>query len=137
MKKKKHLPRPEFQLIKIRWVIGSVKVLIKKLKILNQVIPNSEISYIGQYVRIVCALSNAFRPPKVSNMPSDMIMAKHMLHLVYKITSSQEKVKREFWSRKTAIWHLINVEAYTDFPKLILVVHPRFCEIIYNNNHHL
>lgn len=41
---------------KIRWVVESVNGLIKSWKMLTQVFPNSQIPYVGDYVRIVSAL---------------------------------------------------------------------------------
>jgi len=45
---------------KIRWIVESVNGLIKTWKMLANVFPNTQIPYIGDYVRIVSALCNAY-----------------------------------------------------------------------------
>jgi len=66
----------------IRWVVEAVNGLLKKWKHLSQVVPNSQIPYIGDYVRIVAAICNAYRPPRVkASSQDDQIIAQRMLSL--------------------------------------------------------
>ena len=50
---------------KIRWVVESANGRIKQWRALRHVIPNSQVPFIEDYVRIVCAICNAYRPPLV------------------------------------------------------------------------
>lgn len=79
-----------------------------------------QIPYIGEYVRIVCALCNAFRPPRVTNKPEDKTIAQRMLQLVSQPNHLQELIEREGWARKRVIWELLSVDNLSDFPKLTL-----------------
>ncbi|KMQ84353.1 hypothetical protein RF55_17906 [Lasius niger] len=53
------------------------------------------IPYVGNYMRIVSALCNAFRPPRTSDDPNDMIIAERMLRLSQMPNLLQERVERE------------------------------------------
>jgi len=64
----------------IRWVVEVVNGLLRTWKMLSQVIPNSQIPYIDDFVKIVAALCNAYRPPRVeASSPDDEIIAHRML----------------------------------------------------------
>jgi len=66
----------------VRWIVEAVNGLIKRWKALGQVMPNSQIPLIGDFVRIVCAICNAFRPPRVKKNDEQEIVAERMLRLV-------------------------------------------------------
>lgn len=105
---------------KIRWVIEAVNCLFKMWKALDHVFPNSQIPYIGEYVRIVSAFYNAFRPPRVTDSPSDVIIAERMLRLSRMPNVLQQRVEREGWSRKRVMWQLMDADTLSDFPKLTM-----------------
>jgi len=89
---------------KIRWIVESVNGLIKTWKMLTNVFPNTQIPYIGDYVRIVSALCNAYRPPRVQvTSPHDEIIAQRMLASSKKPNDLQKKVEDKRWLRKTTI----------------------------------
>ncbi|XP_053391975.1 uncharacterized protein LOC128554692 [Mercenaria mercenaria] len=52
---------------KVRWVVESSNGRIKHWKLLNDVMQNSLVPYIGDFTRIVCAIINKFRPPLVTD----------------------------------------------------------------------
>src|SRR5277367_3696956 len=81
---------------KIRWVIESANGRVKKWKALDHVMPNSQIPYIGDYVRIVCALCNAYRPPLV-DVSSDEDLAEKMLDKLKSKNNLQDQVFTEGW----------------------------------------
>ena len=64
---------------KIRWVVEAVNGLIKIWKALDNTFPNHQIPYIGDHVRIVCALCNAFRPPRVKDKSEDETMRPYVI----------------------------------------------------------
>lgn len=51
---------------KIRWVVESANSRIKQWKYLRHVLPTSQIPYIGDFIRIVCAICNRYMKP-ISN----------------------------------------------------------------------
>lgn len=76
--------------------------LIKTWKALDKVFPKSQIPCIGDYVRIIAAICNAFRSPRVSSDPDDHIIAERMLRLSKK-SNLQQIVEQEGWSRKNSL----------------------------------
>lgn len=106
---------------KIRWVVESVNGMIKQWKMLGQVIPNTQIPYIGDYVRIVSALCNAYKPPrKQAASADDQIIAQRMLALSKKENTLQKRVESNGWNRKTVIWEELVAESLEDFPQLTM-----------------
>lgn len=64
---------------KIRWAVESANGRLKTWKFLANVVTNTQVPFIGDYVRIVASLINAFRPPLSKNSPTDSTVAKRML----------------------------------------------------------
>ncbi|GFX76122.1 DDE Tnp4 domain-containing protein [Trichonephila clavipes] len=58
----------------ILWVVEAVNSQIKNWRALNNIIPNVQISYIGDYVKIVCVILNAFHPARLNNIEDDNII---------------------------------------------------------------
>jgi len=48
---------------KIRWIVESVNGRIKQWKFLQNVVPNTQIPFIGEYVQLICALCNKYLTP--------------------------------------------------------------------------
>ena len=51
---------------KVRCVVESANGRIKQWKALSNVMSNTQIPFIGDYIRIVCALCNAFPQPLIT-----------------------------------------------------------------------
>ncbi|CAF3180128.1 unnamed protein product [Rotaria sp. Silwood2] len=64
---------------KIRWVVESAHARIKHFKWLNQTIQNSTIPQVRDYLRIACALVNAYRSSAISSFMNDDIIVTKML----------------------------------------------------------
>ncbi|CAC5380048.1 unnamed protein product [Mytilus coruscus] len=64
----------------IRWVVESANARIKKFKYLDRVLPTNQVPFIGDYIRIVCAISNKYLPPlsKATNEDEDINLATQM-----------------------------------------------------------
>ena len=77
---------------KVRWVIESTNGRIKQWRALSNVLPNTQIPFAGNYVRIVCSLCNAFRPPLVTSLESDAVVAKRMMTLANSDNKLHQKV---------------------------------------------
>ena len=61
---------------KIRWAIESANGRLKKWKFLDNVVPNTQVRFIGDYVRIVGSLINAFRPLLSTDTENDLEISK-------------------------------------------------------------
>ena len=105
---------------KVRWVVEAINGLIKTWKAFNNVFPNIQIPYIGDYVRIVCAICNAFRPRRIRDNPDDNLIAERMLRLASQPNHLRERVEEKRWAKKKASWLPITQESLPDFPRLTL-----------------
>lgn len=106
---------------KIRWVVESVNGLLKQWKMLAQVVPNTQIPYIGDFVRITSALCNAYKPPrKQAASEDDYVIARRMLALSKKENCLQKYIESNGWLRKTVIWKELEATSVEDFPRLTL-----------------
>lgn len=103
---------------KVRWVVESVNGRIKKWKALSNTMPNTQIPYIGDYVRIVCSICNAFRPALVTSPESDEVIAKRMMAQAKNPNKLQCTVVANGWDKKRVIWEKINESELNDFPEL-------------------
>ncbi|GFY08436.1 DDE Tnp4 domain-containing protein [Trichonephila clavipes] len=68
----------------IHWVIEAVNGQLKNRRALNNNVPNVQIPYIGDYVKIVCEILNAFHPARFNNMEDENVIAQQMLDIVKK-----------------------------------------------------
>ncbi|XP_052284368.1 uncharacterized protein LOC127880908 isoform X1 [Dreissena polymorpha] len=67
---------------KIRWVVESTNGRLKTWTYLARTMPNTQVPFIGDYVRIVGAICNRFRPALSSgDSDQDKIVAERMLYL--------------------------------------------------------
>ena len=104
---------------KVRWVVESANGRIKQWKALSNVMPNSQIPYIGDYVRIICATCNAFKPPLFQTSEEDDIVAKRMLALSKLPNQLKQQVEANGWdTRVKTQWKVIDEADLTDFPQL-------------------
>ena len=104
---------------KVRWVVESANGRIKQWKALSNVMPNSQIPYIGDYVRIICATCNAFKPPLLQTSEEDDIVAKRMLALSKLPNQLKQQVEANGWdTRVKTQWKVIDEADLTDFPQL-------------------
>lgn len=114
-----HTEANESRLVtKVRWVVESANGRIKQWKTLGHVLPNTLIPVVGDFVRIVCAICNAFRPPLASDSPNDLIIAERMLALSKCPNKLQIQVEKEGLARKRAIWVKLDEASLPDFPQL-------------------
>lgn len=66
---------------KIRWAVefANNKLKTRCCFFLANVVTNNQVPLIGDYVRIVASLINAFRPPLYEKYPTDPTVAKRVL----------------------------------------------------------
>ena len=107
---------------KVRWVVESANGRIKKWKFLDNVLPNSYLPFIGEYVAIVAAMCNAFRPDFVKQDTEDITVAEEMLKRAQTETNKvQKRVTREGLLSKRVLFEDISDDAACaryNFPQL-------------------
>ena len=105
---------------KVRWVVESVNGRAKQWKMLDKVVPNILVPNIGDFVRIVCALINKFRPPIVSSSESASLVAQKMLEkskLPNQLMLYLEQ--NSLFNKRSVLSNLSQLEL-TDFPTINL-----------------
>ncbi|XP_076107099.1 uncharacterized protein LOC143075538 [Mytilus galloprovincialis] len=81
---------------KIRWVVESANGRIKTWVFFNHVMPNSQIPYIGDYLRIVCSICNKYFKPLSSGDPEeDQLLGCKMIYLSKQNNLLKEKIESE------------------------------------------
>ncbi|XP_069130365.1 uncharacterized protein [Argopecten irradians] len=106
---------------KIRWVVESVNSRIKQWKYLANIVPNTQIPYIGDYVRLICAICNKYKGPLSAGNPDDdqILAAKMKVCPEKKKNVLQERVTEEGLDRKTHAWKKLDAaDAVPDFPSM-------------------
>ncbi|XP_062580526.1 uncharacterized protein LOC134242456 [Saccostrea cucullata] len=103
---------------KVRWVVESANGRIKKWKALDQVFPNCQIKWIGDSVRIVCAIVNAFRPPLVCEENNDIALANTMKVLSRTSNELQKRVEKEKLASRRVVWTEMSQDCLQNFPRL-------------------
>lgn len=83
-------------------------------------LPTNQVPYIGDYVRIVCAISNKFSPPlnPTYNTEEDMCLGAKMLHLSKQVNHLKAHVEDNNLHRRSAIWKTTSEHSVPDFPRL-------------------
>lgn len=77
------------------WAVGSVKARIKTWKYFDKVVPNVDILNLKEYLRIVCAICNKFKPPLITSVDEHCDIARRMLEKVCQPNYLQEKVNQD------------------------------------------
>lgn len=103
-----------------RWVVESVNGQLKKWKALDQVFPNNQIPFIGDYVRMVSALCNAFSPARVQDSSDDSEKAARMKECFGKMNELKDFVENNRLAQRTVIWENVTDESVPDFPRLTI-----------------
>ncbi|XP_034316546.2 uncharacterized protein [Magallana gigas] len=92
---------------KIRWVVEAANARIKRWKYLAHVLPTNQVPFIGDYVRIVCALSNRYcKPLSTGSEDEDMALACKMRYLSTKVNSLQTFVEENCLDKKSVKWEV-------------------------------
>lgn len=111
-------------IFKIRWVVVSDNVRIKRFKYLDHVMPNSQVPFIGDFVRIVSVLSNKYSPsptPSQFTLPNGKERGTGYKH-VGTVPENQRFKKygggKEFLNRKVKVWKSVDACDISNFPRL-------------------
>ena len=107
-------------LLQIKWVVESANARIKRYKYLDRVMPNSQIPYIGDFVRIVCALTNKYMPPLSSpaSVEQDQTVAARMLTQCGKVNALKEIIEEKKLPKRGKCWKSAEDMPLEDFSKM-------------------
>jgi len=98
-------------------VVEAANARIKRWKYLAHVLPTNQVPYIGDYVRIVCALANMFFPPINQTQDSDTLLATQMRDRLSGNLSLQSFIEDNgLDKRNKSNWDI--VEHVEDFPRM-------------------
>lgn len=100
----------------VRWVVEAANGRIKRWKFLSHVVPNTQIEYIGDYVKIVSGLCNKYRPDFISGDGGDEV-AEQMKARVSLANHVQSRVEKGALSSRGGHWKPLN-STEVDFPVL-------------------
>ncbi|XP_062618934.1 uncharacterized protein LOC134280537 [Saccostrea cucullata] len=104
---------------KLRWVVESVNGRIKTWNYLDRTIPNSQIPHIGDYVRIISAICNKFRPDVSTGLESDLSTAAKMRFLSKEVNVLKEYVETNGLDKRQVRWRKIDAsDTSIAFPQL-------------------
>ena len=91
----------------IRWVVEAANARIKRWKYLAQVLPTNQVPYIGDYIRIVCAISNRYcKPLSTGNEDEDLMLASKMRYLSTKVNSLKLFVEENSLDKRSVNWEV-------------------------------
>ncbi|CAG2205759.1 unnamed protein product [Mytilus edulis] len=105
---------------KIRWTVESVNARIKTWKYFDKVVPNIDILNLKEYLRIVGAICNKFKPPLITSVEEHCDIARSMLEKSKQPNLLQERVlKDKALGKRSREWvPLHDCKHYDNFPKL-------------------
>lgn len=98
-------------------MVESANARLKSWRYLDKVLPNSQIPNIGDFVRIVCALINKFRPPLRKDSIEDQATAAKMIYLAKQSNAVQQRIETEGLDSRACKWVKMN-ESNANFPTL-------------------
>uniref|UniRef100_K1RHE5 Uncharacterized protein n=1 Tax=Magallana gigas TaxID=29159 RepID=K1RHE5_MAGGI len=94
---------------KLRWVVESVNGRLKTWNYLSRTIPNTQIPHIGDYVRIVSAICNKFRPDLSTGIEEeDVAMAAKMRFLANGVNELKDYVETSGLEKRSIRWKKID-----------------------------
>ena len=104
----------------LRWVVESTNARIKRFKWFNQVIPNSSLPFLQDFICILTALLNFFHVPMINPSPYDDETIRHMNSLRKESNDLQTYLNNNDLTRNS-IWNVININLLIQtFPQLSL-----------------
>lgn len=105
---------------KIRWVVESSNARIKRWRYLDRTLPTNQIPFVGDYVRIVCALSNKFFPPlsRSHSIDEDEADAAKMLYLSKQVNNLQQFIEVNGLHRRPTQWQPVPECGIQNFPTM-------------------
>lgn len=96
--------------MQVRWVVEAVNSRIKRWRYLDHILPNTQIPYIGDFVRIVCAITNKYFIDinQTKDCDEDIALAQKMLQLSTQTNSLEHFIEEHQLDRGTSKWEAID-----------------------------
>ena len=66
---------------KVRWVVEAANTQIEQFTFLANIVPNSSLPHLAQYLSIVCSIINRYRSPMKHSSVEDTVIADQMISL--------------------------------------------------------
>ena len=105
----------------VRWVVESANARLKRWKYLDQVLPTNQVPFIGEFVKLVCAISinRFFRDSSITtDSEEDTLLAAKMLHLPKQVNSLKEYVEENGLDNRSAKWKDVSEVELAGFHEL-------------------
>lgn len=98
----------------------SANARIKSWKYLDHVMPTNQVPFVGDYIRIVCSISNKYFPDLnvSSDSEEDVRLAAKMLYLSKQVNALKTHVEDNTLDKRSANWKTITEGDLNDFPRL-------------------
>ncbi|GFT04310.1 DDE Tnp4 domain-containing protein [Trichonephila clavipes] len=85
----------------IRCLVVVANGQLKNWRALNNIIPNVQMQYIGDYVKTVCSILNAFHPARLNNIEDNNVIALQVLGLVKTPNYLNKQLKKMAGKKKS------------------------------------
>ncbi len=105
---------------KLRWVVESVNSRLKRWKFFKGTISAKNLHKIRPYLRIICAILNAFRGPLTTDHPTDASMVEQMVYASKQQNSFADKCLTVYVATEASKWIRLGPTDLPDFPKLTI-----------------
>ena len=104
---------------KIRWIVESINGRLKQWRFFDKVVSNHYIPHIGEFLRIIAAISNKYRTPPAS-FQCDVQIAEEMLQKTTQGNHVKTMIENEGLLNKRSVYTEINSSSdlLKDFPVL-------------------
>ena len=107
-------------IFQVRWVVESANARIKRWKYLDQVLPTNQVPFIGDFVKIVCAISNKYFPDLsvTKDSDEDSRLAAKMVQMSKEINTLKTYVEEKELDKRSAKWKNVSEVELENFPAL-------------------
>lgn len=93
--------------LQIHWVVEAANSRIKRWKYLAHTLPTNQVPFIGDYVRIVFAISNKYLPHlSTGNADDDEALAAKMQYLSKQVNSLKALVEEHALDKRSSCWEV-------------------------------
>lgn len=106
--------------LQVRWVVESANGRLKRWRYLDRTVPNTQIPYVGDYVRIISAICNKYSPPLSSGeTEQDIAIAAKMVYLSRQPNELRNWIETEGIDRRSFTWTKLDASGVApEFPQL-------------------
>jgi len=80
---------------KLRWAVETLKGRLKTWEYHGNVVPNKDLPNIWDYIIIIAALCNRYRPPLRTSLQTDCVVGRKMVECASLVNEVQERIMSE------------------------------------------